>query len=131
MFTQIISPIAYVYDAQTNKLIGYATFNLSSESEKRILYLVSKGAPFDNITVFNLNFHPTADYVAPVPLEPHRRKATFRALFTKRGTGDSIPNEIHGSFVTRMRSAELAQSYTSSADFYDIKVDSIVEIKQD
>lgn len=131
MFTQIISPITYVYDAQTNKPIGYATFNLAAESEKKILDLVNKGVPLDNITVFNLNFHPTADYVPPVPLEPHRRKATFRALFTKRGTGDSIPIEIHGSFVTRMRSTELAQIYTSSADFYDIKVDSIVEVKQD
>lgn len=129
MYTGIINPSIDIYDAETNEFLGEARFELSSEAERKLLDLVNDRKPFTSLVVLDLQFQPAGGYVPLDPYKMYRFKGLFRALFTKSGTGVSVPIEMRGAFNMRLRSIGSGQrQYLNSVDFSNIEVDSIQEI---
>lgn len=127
MYTGIENPSLDVYNGETNQFLGEATFELSSESQEKLLDWGNKRKPFSSLIVFNLNFRPAAkDYVFPTPFKTYPRKGIFRALFMESSTHLSVPVVIRISYDLRVRSIGPGPN-NFNADFNDIIINSTNE----
>ena len=127
MFTQIKNPRIAIYDGETNKFIGVASFKITAEAEKALLQLVNYGTKPSFITLLDIDlYQPDKDYVPPTPYDAYKREGTIYALFTDSSTGKDIPIEIQMKYKARARGNLLGNLYHfDSVEFSDIEIESI------
>lgn len=128
IFNQILTPVLYVYDLETNQFLGKASFDLSPDGEKNLLNWVNHGAALTSVPVFNLSFAPAPGYIPPTGMETPKRKGVFRAFLVMDKMGRGVPIEMQGTFSAKMRSDGYSkQLYTSSLEFQNIQIDFLRE----
>lgn len=127
MYDMITNLVNEVYDGNTGKFLGYATFQLPASEEKKILQLVNYGKCPDSLTLLNLDIINTAeDYVPPEITKKFSRVGVLRALFRDEDSGVFIPVEIHFTFDVRGRGQQSGNLYHfDSVEYSNIKIDKI------
>lgn len=127
MFTHIKDPRIVIYDGETHKLIGIASFKLTSDSEKALLQLVNYGIKPSSITLLDVDlYQPNEDYVPPIPYNAYKREGTIYALFTDANSGEDIPIEIQLKYTARARGNLLGNLYHfDSVEFSDMEIESV------
>ncbi|MBN7772961.1 hypothetical protein [Clostridium aminobutyricum] len=127
MFTKIKDPRILIYDGETDRLIGMASFELTPEAEKALLGLVNYGIKPSTITLLDINlYQPDRTYVPPTPFDAYKREGTIYALFTDSSTGENIPVEIQMKYTARARGNIFETLYHfDSVEFSDIEIESV------
>lgn len=129
MYNMVTNLTNEVYDANTGKFLGYATFELPQTEEAKMLKLVNYGETPKNLTLLNAEINKTAaDYVPPELIKKYPRSGILRASFRDKNSGAFIPVEIHLTFDVRGKGRQYANLYLfDSVEYSNIK---IVDIRQ-
>lgn len=127
MFKRIKNPRILIYDGETNRMIGMASFRLTSEAEKALLQLVNYGIKPTTLTLLDIYlYQPDKDYVPPTPFDIYEREGTIYALFTDATTGADVPVEIQMKYKARARGNLFQTLYHfDSVEFSDIDIESV------
>lgn len=129
MYTKVINPNISIFNRNTNKFIGTASFNLTPEAEKDLLQLVNYNITPKSLLLLNLNFYQQSTYFHPPNLvRPVNHQGILRATFLNE-SGERIPIEIRLRYdaIARGNISGL-KNFFDSVEYYNIAVDSIQEI---
>lgn len=127
MFIEIIQPNVEIYDGETNKFIGEATYVLPPESEQALLDLINNGIAPTSLLLLDENiYRPARDYIPPIPYKKYKRNGIFHAQVIDSLTGERVPVTIHMRYDAIIR-GDLTENpyFYDSVEYSNILVDSI------
>lgn len=124
MYNMVTNLTNEVFDGNTGKFLGYATFELPKTEEDKMLNLVNFGETPKNLTLLNAEIKKTAvDYVPPQIIKKYPRMGILRASFRDQNSGSFIPVEIHLTFDVRGKGRQYADLYHfDSVEYSNIKI---------
>lgn len=119
MYTEISEPIIYIFDVDSNRLIGTSKFNIPPKTEQDILQLVNYNKAPSSLFFTNADFYPVQDnYVPEIVGRTVTRRGILRALYENSESKISDPIDIQFRFDSRAFGHALERTHYSSSSRY-------------